>query len=110
MIVKVNSNFRDFQYTDEDPKGAMRLAGSYLDVPEERAMELITARVAERINILTLDNYKKGKAPKSEPAAREADFVVLEDMTVAELLEIAEKVGVEVPAKTKKADLIDLLK
>lgn len=111
MILRVTANFRDHQYIDDaNPKGTSRIPGTYIDVPKERAEELIKARVAEAINVIKLDQYKKGQAPEADEEPKEAKVIELEDMTVADLTKMLEESGIEIPKKAKKADLIDLLK
>lgn len=48
----------------------------------------------------------RGLAHSAEPEQEEPQ---LEDLTVAQLREIAEQEGVEVPSKAKKAEIIDAI-
>lgn len=107
MILRVTAGFKDKKHDS-----VQRMPGMYLDVSEERANELIAAKVALPIQVLNLNGTEaeQGDPVDDDKEVKEADYVALEDLTVPELLEIAEKAGVEVPKKAKKADLIDLLK
>lgn len=131
MILRVKASFKDRQYDN-----VQRTAGQYIDVPEERAKELIKARVAEKIRIITLDQHAEIEEEQEETPVLDAAFeevqnqeheegtdqeevpeaeaeVVeksLEDYTVKELTKMAEEAGKEIPKNAKKAELIDLLK
>ena len=97
MILKVTVHFKDMAHGNKE-----RLPGTYLDVSDERAKQLIKAKVAEPISILALEDPELGEDTPKE--------MKLEDHTVAELKAMAEEAGIELPKKYKKADLIDLLK
>ena len=102
MLLVVRSAFRDQEYIDDNnPKGTLRTPHTIIEVTDERADQLIKARVAEPVKVLRLIK---------EEAEEKYTEEELKNLKVDELKELAEKQGKEIPEKIKKDQLVDLLK
>lgn len=96
-------------YDKYNPEKAFQ-AGTCLKVNNvERAKDLIArslAKEATKPNGLIYELDPKGGDPTSPKGLGKA----LEEMTVAELLKLAKKRGITINKKSKKGEIIDLLK
>ena len=99
MIVKVNITFKDLEHDELE-----RDRGTYLELNERRAREIIAAGFAEEVKVIPViskdDLEETAEEVESNP----------EELKVDELKEVLAERGVDIPKDAKKADLVELYK